>query len=99
MSRPIRLSSAAQHDLQTAKDWYADKGVPGLELRFLDALEEVFTRMETFPASFRVVYRDVRQANLQRFPFGVFYHERGNDLYVLAICHHARHPRTWQRRR
>lgn len=99
MTGRIRLSAAAQRDIGAAKEWYADQGVPGLDLRFLRALEAVFERMATLPASFRVVYRDVRQANLQRFPFAVFYHERGDDLYVLAVCHHARDPRVWQRRR
>ena len=95
----ILFGSAAQQDVAAAREWYADQPVPDLDLRFQRELEAILAKIESFPSSFRVVHRDIRQASLHRFPYSVFYHRRGEDLYVLAVLHHARHPNTWQRRR
>ena len=95
----IQLSSAAQQDIATAKQWYVDRLVPDLDLRFLQELERIFTQIESFPAGFPVVYKDVRKASLHRFPYSVFYHRRGDNLYILAVVHHARHPNVWKKRR
>lgn len=95
----ILFSAAAQADVASAKDWYADQSVPGLDVRFRKELEATLSRIEAFPAGFEVVHEDIRQASLRRFPYSVFYHRRGEDLYVLAVLHHARRPEVWQRRR
>ncbi|MCB1057374.1 MAG: type II toxin-antitoxin system RelE/ParE family toxin [Acidobacteria bacterium] len=99
MTPRIHLSSTAQKDVAAAKEWYADQNVPGLDLLFQGELEHVFRQVERFPAGFPVVHRDLRRANLHRFPYAVFFHPRGDKLYVVAVIHHARHPRVWQRRR
>ncbi|MCP4663962.1 MAG: type II toxin-antitoxin system RelE/ParE family toxin [bacterium] len=94
----IRLSVAAKRDVREVQEWYATQK-PDLDLEFRDELERTLGHIRAFPESCAVVYKDVRRANLHRFPYGVFYHRRKNDLFVLAIMHHARHPRHWQRRR
>ena len=98
MSPHIRFSSAAIRDVAAAKEWYAAQDVPDLDLRFQRELEQVRETIESFPSGFPIVYRDIRRANLNRFPYGVFYHRRGDVLYVLGVIHHARHPSSWQRR-
>lgn len=60
MTRHIRLSAAAQKDVTEARDWYAEKPVPGLDLRFLEELEDVFQQIDTFPQGFPVRHKDVR---------------------------------------
>lgn len=76
----IHLSSAAQKDVTTAKEWYADLLVPDLDLRFQRELERVLEQVESFPAGFPVVHKDIRRANLHRFPYAVFYHQREDKL-------------------
>ncbi|MEE8524962.1 MAG: type II toxin-antitoxin system RelE/ParE family toxin [Thermoanaerobaculia bacterium] len=99
MKGGIRLSRAAQHDIATAKQWYAQQDVKGLDLRFRYELDQIFQQIEAFPAGYPVAYKDVRRANLHRFPYAVFYHSRDNSSYVIAVCHQARHPGIWKRRR
>ncbi len=94
----IRLSSAAKEDVREAKEWYAERKL-GLDLEFRSELDRTLDRIRAFPESYPVIYKDLRRANLRRFPYGVFYHRRPNDYLVVAIIHHARHPRHWQRRR
>lgn len=99
MTASIRISAAAQRDIEAAKEWYAAQQVPGLDLRFRREVEQVLQRVEDLPLGFPLVHKDVRRANLHRFPYSVFYHQRAGAPFVLAVTHHARHPRVWQRRR
>lgn len=99
MTNRIRISGTAQQDIVAAKEWYVEQAGRDLEIRFQRELEGTFQQIETFPESFPVVYKDIRRANLHRFPYGVFYHRRVDHLYVLAVTHHARRPRVWKRRR
>lgn len=94
----IRLSAEAKRDVREARDWYADQK-SGLDLEFRDELDRTISRIRAFPESSPVVYRDVRRANLPRFPYGVFYHRRSDGWFILAVIHHARHPRHWRQRR
>ena len=94
----IRLGAEAKRDVREARDWYADQK-PGLDLEFRDELDRTLGRIRDFPESYPIVYKDVRRANLHRFPYGVFYHRRKGGLFVLAVASHARHPRRWQERR
>ena len=93
----IRLSAEAKEDVREARDWYAGQR-PGLDLEFRDELDHTISRIRAFPEGYPVVHKDVRRANLHRFPYGVFYHRRKEGWLVLAVIHHARHPRNWQRR-
>ena len=100
MSRRVRLGASAERDVAAARDWYsAQQPDFDLDLAFQSELESVFLRMESFPQAFPVVYKYVRRANLNKFPYAVFYQLRGDDLLVIAVVHHARHPRVWKRRR
>jgi hypothetical protein len=40
----------------------------------------------------------LRRANLHKFPYGIFYVQRKDHLFVLGVVHHARDPRVWKRR-
>ena len=68
----IVFSAAAQRDVAEAKEWYVDQLVPNLDLLFQQELERTLKKIESFPASFRIVHKNVRQANLHRFPYSVF---------------------------
>ncbi len=98
MTSRLRLSAAAQRDVAAVKEWYAEKPTPDLDLRFQLELNKVFQQIARFPAGYSVVYKDVRRAILNRFPYAVFYHLRSNTPYVLAVVHQARDPRVWKHR-
>jgi plasmid stabilization system protein ParE len=92
-----RLSSAAERDVLAAQKWYARQGT-GLDLSFRDELDHVLNHIRIHPASFPVVHNSVRRANLQRFPYGVFYVLRRSHVLILGVVHHARHPGRWMTR-
>lgn len=94
----IRFRESAEEDARSAKSWYADQR-GGLELEFGRDLDRILGLVGEYPRLFPVVYRDLRRANLDKFPYSVFYLIEDDTAWVLAIVHHARDPAVWQDRR
>jgi plasmid stabilization system protein ParE len=94
---PIRLSSAAERDIAEARAWYADQE-PGLDLSFQNELDLALRLVQVHPIAFPSVHRSIRRVNLRRFPYSVFYIQRRDHIFVLAVVHHARSPGYWKRR-
>ncbi len=44
------------------------------------------------------IHRDVHRAVLHPFPYGIFYKNRRDTIYIIAVPHLFRDPRVWQRR-
>lgn len=84
------LTSAAVADLRASREYYATAGA-GLGDRFLVSLDELFTRLQSFPRSAPPVagYEDLRRAVVRGFPFVVFYRTGADRLVVLRVLHAA----------
>jgi plasmid stabilization system protein ParE len=50
------------------------------------------------PELHAVVYRRMRRALVERFPFAVYYRIDADDVVVLAVTHSRRDPKSWQSR-
>ena len=87
----------AKLDLRQAARWYEGQH-PGLGTELVAQVDAILGRIVDNPNQFQVIYRGVRRAILQRFPYGVFYRIDGTDVLVFAIVHLHRDPATWQRR-
>ena len=97
MSLPVTFRWQAKQDLDEAVEWYERQRV-GLGRRFQNRVEEVLERISRSPETHGRVYRDVRCANVRRFPYGVYYRVEPDSLVVVAVFHARRDPRAWQRR-
>lgn len=84
-------------DISDAYKWYEAQR-KGLGENFLLCIEQALSKILRNPENFSVVYRDVRRAMIQRFPFGVFFVSRSGTLSVLAVLHARRHPNAWKSR-
>jgi plasmid stabilization system protein ParE len=87
----------AEADAMDAANWYNLKR-DGLGNEFLLALEAKINVIGRNPLQFTVVYKDVRRALTERFPFGIFYIIEKDTIYVLAIIHTSRSPKVWKKR-
>ena len=45
-----------------------------------------------------VVHKQMRRANVQRIPYGVFYLVEPQQIIVVAVLHGRRAPRQWKSR-
>lgn len=94
----LKLKPLAEIDITEAAIWYNFQR-DGLGEEFLLALEAKFNEIKRNPYQFKIIYKNVRRAFPNRFPYGIFFIMEENIIYILAIVHTSRNPKTWKKRR
>ena len=84
----------AKVELNEAARYYASES-PGLGAVFLTEAERSITVILEHPESSPLVGRSVRRRLLSRFPYGLLYRVRGNQLRILAVMNLRRRPGYW----
>ncbi len=84
----------AKVELNEAAHYY-DNESPGLGAAFLAEAERSVALLLQYPESSPVVRGTVRQRLLRRFPYGLLYRVRGEQLRILAVMNLARRPAYW----
>lgn len=97
MTYRLVVRRQAKLDLRRATQWYEEQR-PGLGRDLVAQVGNVLDRITDNPHQWQVIYRDVRRAIVQKFPYGVFYRIDGFDIVVFAIFHLHRGPVSWQQR-
>jgi len=93
----LRFSRAAETDLAEAAAYY-DEQFDGLGARLLDEVEAALGRITAFPEAWQALSENTRRCRLQRFPYGVIYRVKGDEVLVLAVAHLHREPGYWRER-
>lgn len=78
--------------------WYYEERSPGLGVRFLDAYDEAIAEILQRPRMWPVIEDDVRRHVVSRFPYGIYYRVQDDELQILVVMHHTRHPDYWRDR-
>ncbi|HYW78369.1 MAG TPA: type II toxin-antitoxin system RelE/ParE family toxin [Thermoguttaceae bacterium] len=97
MTCRLILQPEAEADLTQAYRWYEAQR-PGLGGEFIECVEIVFERIRKTPEFHAVVYKDVRQALVRRFPYVVCYVFQEGQIDVVAVFHGHRDPAVWESR-
>lgn len=92
--RPVRLTRVAERDLEQAAGWYR-REAPAVSPRFRRAVRELQRNIGERPMAYPVVRRGLRRAVMARFPYSLFFQVHDEGVLVVAVVHHARHPRHW----
>jgi plasmid stabilization system protein ParE len=100
MSYTIRFSQLASDDLTEILGWYKEQNVEGLHKQVIEALSKVLRRLENNPQSSVIVYRNVRQALLKKFPYKILYTFDNAivEVLIIAVIHQKRDPKIWKDR-
>ena len=98
MARQWVVRPLAEADIEAAARWYEGQQ-SGLGLRFVDAVDQVLTRIRETPLQFPPVSTEVRRALLHTFPYAVYFDVTERSVVILAVLHLRRHPGTWRARR
>jgi plasmid stabilization system protein ParE len=88
----------AEFDANDAANWYNNQS-KGLGNEFLLALDAKINSIKRNPTHFQVVYKNIRRALTERFPYGVFFIVEERTIYILAIIHTSRKPKIWKKRK
>ena len=60
---------------------------------FIDRLESKVAQILKSPETYRIVTRDLRCANLERFPYQIVYRNASkSQIRIVSVRHHKRHP-------
>ncbi len=97
MLLPIVFRPEALDDLLAAFQWYEERQ-PQLGREFMGAVEDELQRMSSNPRAYQRLRGPVRRAITRHFPYGIFFVENEARITVLAVLHHARHPKHWRSR-
>jgi toxin ParE1/3/4 len=87
----------AEAELIESAQFYEER-LPTLGGQFLDEFESAIREIQNSPRQWRVVESDVRLYLLSKFPFSIYFRVGLDQIRILAIKHHSRHPDYWRGR-
>ena len=93
----IRLLSAAQRDLDESYLYY-EVQLQHLGVEFLQEILQTFKRIKLNPDAWSPFSERTRRCLVNRFPYGVIYQVRENEILIIAISHLHRNPEFWKER-
>ena len=93
--RPCCFHPEALAEADHAAAFYREQQ-PGLEIRFLEALNDAISRIRRNPLLYRRVEGEIRKCRIVRFPYGVIYRTAEDRVDVIAIMHLKRRPGYWK---
>lgn len=93
----IRFVETAEAELDAALRYY-ERESPGLGADFLTELISAVNRIAEFPEAWQELEIGVRRCRLIRFPYGIVYSRKAEDIIVLGVAHLHRKPESWRAR-
>ena len=93
----ISFLEPARVELDDAVNYYNYEEV-GLGEAFLSEILNTLDRIVRFPDAWQPISRRTRRCQTRRFPFGVIYKKREEDILIVAVAHLHRSPEYWQER-
>ena len=93
----LELHPEALAEFTESAQFYAGRK-PGLELRFIAAVEVVFKLIKQSPQRGRFFEAEVRGRRTRVFPYTILYTIEPDYLLVIAVMHGHREPGYWRGR-
>ncbi|MBM4328529.1 MAG: type II toxin-antitoxin system RelE/ParE family toxin [Deltaproteobacteria bacterium] len=93
----IRFLEIAEIELDEAVQYY-NREAAGLGDDFLSEVLNTLDRIARFPKASQSCSKRTRRTRTRRFPYGVIYQIRREEILVIAIAHLHREPDYWEDR-
>jgi len=93
----IRFLEVAQIELDESFDYYEEQ-IEGLGHDFLKEILAAIKRIKTNPNAWSRLSKKTHRCLTNRFPFGVIYQIRDDEILIVAIAHLHRKPWYWMNR-
>jgi plasmid stabilization system protein ParE len=87
----------ALSEIEDAAAWYGEERHE-LAREFVAELNSSIKRLLEYPKAWPQVGKRVRRLQLRRFPYGIFYQIREDEIFVVAVAHLHRQPEYWRDR-
>jgi plasmid stabilization system protein ParE len=93
----IRFLEAAQKELDEAIAYYNYER-PGLGEAFLTEVLNALDRIGKYPQAWHPCSERTRRCQTRRFPYGIIYQIRPEEILVIALANLHRKPEYWKER-
>lgn len=90
-----RFTSAALSELRQAAVYY-EQEQNGLGALFLDEIDGAVDRILRFPFAWHPTSSRTRRCRTHRFPFGLLYQVRPDEILITAVMDLRRDPKRWR---
>ncbi|PUE65580.1 type II toxin-antitoxin system RelE/ParE family toxin [Arcobacter caeni] len=74
----------AQIELNASIDYY-EECKTNLGLEFASEVYQTIQRILTFPKAWQILDSDIRRYLIKKFPFGIIYYQRNNEIIILSV--------------
>lgn len=92
-----RFLAPARAELEEAVDRYEARR-PGLGAEFATEVQTAIDRILQLPLACPRISPRCRRCRVARFPYGVIYQIRPNQIVIVAVMHLRRDPSYWRER-
>jgi hypothetical protein len=93
----LLVHSEAKEELIEASI-YLESQVVGLGTYFIDEVERVLALIEQQPMAGSIIGVNERRFIVSRFPYGIIYNIKDDQILILAIMNLKRKPHYWSSR-
>jgi plasmid stabilization system protein ParE len=93
-----RFHPEAESELNEAVDYY-DACQEGLGLEFAREIHATIENIREFPLAWTPLSQNTRRCLVSRFPYGVVYQPKGDEIVIIAIMQLNRKPDYWSERK
>ena len=93
-----RFHPDAEAELNEAVDYY-DGCEDGLGLEFGRVVYAAIQNICQYPLAWTPLSANTRRCLLNRFPYGLVYQLKGDDIIIIAVMQLNRKPGYWRKRR
>ena len=91
----VRFASTAELELKEAMEFY-ESARPGLGAEFLAEVEATTDLIESFPLAWTSLSPRTRRCRTHRFPYGLFYQVRNDEILIVSVMDLRRDPKRWE---
>ena len=91
----VRFASPAERELKEAVVFY-ESAQEGLGADFLAEVEATTRLIEFHPLAWTPMSPRTRRCRLHRFPFGLFYQLRSDEILIVSVMDLRRDPKRWE---
>lgn len=94
---PVTFLEVAELELDEAVEYYNSE-VSGLGLEFLEEVVSCLKRVSSYPEAWSICSSNIRRCLTRRFPYGILYQVRKEEILIVAVMHLHRKPTYWKDR-
>ena len=93
----ISYHPKAADEYDEAIDYYEDCQT-GLGKQLTQEIDASIKLVLAFPTAWTLLEGEIRRILIRRFPFGLLYILRNDEIYILAVMNLNRNPNYWKKR-